>query len=83
MSKATAVFGSLSQPQCSSVSSPAERLQKGRAGFPSATVLVSLLEVAHRGQLRPRRRDGPSFPEEPAGQGPPHISRGEDAQARA
>ena len=60
----------------SPISTPAVRPQKGRGGLPSAAVLVCLLEVAHRGQLRPRRKDGPSFPEGPAGQDPPRIRGG-------
>ena len=58
-----------------SVSTPATRPQKGRGGLPSAAVLFCLLEVAQRGQLRPRRQ-GPSFPEGPAGQGPPRMVEG-------
>ena len=48
----------------------------GHGDLPPAALRVSLMEVAQRGQLRPRRKDGPSFPEGPAGQDPPRIRGG-------
>ena len=66
----------------SSVPTSFSLLQKGGSDLPSVAVRFSLLEVAQRGQLRPRRKDGPSFPQEPAGQGPRICARRGRAGAR-
>jgi len=66
-----------SQLHCSSpISTTVARPLMGHGDLPPAAVRFCLQGVALRGQLRPRRKDGPSFPEGPAGQDPPRIRGG-------